>query len=85
MAASRLDWIALAQATALSTYSVLYFYPSHPTLWSLFERYGTNALFTLTLAASVVALLWLCWTRDWRQIAPEERLPGAPVTSEEAV
>jgi hypothetical protein len=85
MAASRLDWIALAQATALSIFSVLYFYPSHPTLWSLFERYGTDVLYTLTLAASVVALLWLCWTRDWRQIAPEERRPGAPVTSEEAV
>src|SRR6201999_3833339 len=49
MAASRLDWIAVAQATGLSIFSVLYFYPSHPTLWSLFERYGTAAPYTLML------------------------------------
>ena len=85
MAASRLDWIALAQATALSISSVLYFYPSRPTLWSLFERYGTNLPFTLMLVASVVALLWLCWTRNWRQIMPEESLPGVPVVPEEGV
>jgi hypothetical protein len=84
MVASRIDWIALAQATALSIASVLYFYPTHPTLWSLLERYGTDVPYTVTLAASAIALLWLCWTRDWRQIAPEERLPGTPVASEEA-
>ena len=79
VAASRLDWIALAQSTALSIYSVLYFYPTHQTLWSLLERYGTDVPFTLTLAACVIALLWLCWTRDWRQFTPEEPLPVAPV------
>ncbi|HTU73137.1 MAG TPA: glycosyltransferase 87 family protein, partial [Trebonia sp.] len=84
-AASRLDWIALAQGTALSVDSVLYFYPSHPSPWSLFERYGTAVPFTLMLVASVVALLWLCWTRDWRQAAAEERLPGPPVAPKEAV
>jgi len=81
MAVSRLDWLAVAHATALTIYSVPYFYPSHPSLWSLFERYGTDVPFTLTLAATGVALLWLCWTRDWRQIAPEKRLPGAPAAS----
>jgi hypothetical protein len=81
MLASRLDWIALAQATALSIDSVLYFYPSHPSLWSLLERYGTDVPYTVTLAASVVALLWLCWTRNWGQIVPDELLPGVPAAS----
>ena len=85
VATSRLDWIALAQATALSIASVLYFYPSRPTLWSLLERYGTDVPYTLVLVGSVVALLWLCWTRNWGQAAPDELVPGAPVALGETV
>lgn len=86
MAASRLDWVVLGQATALSIYSVIYLYPyHHPSLWELFERYGSDVPYTVTLVASVVALLWLCWTRKWGQVAPEERLPSAAVAEEEAV
>jgi len=84
--ASRLDWVVLAQATALSIYSVIYFYPTHhPTLWELFERYGTDVPYTLILVGSVVALLWLCWTRNWGQAAPDELVPGAPVALGETV
>jgi hypothetical protein len=64
----------VAHAAGLTLYSVPYFYPSHPSLWSLFERYGTDVPFTLTLAGTGVALLWLCWTRDWRQITPGESI-----------
>ncbi|HEY2507906.1 MAG TPA: glycosyltransferase 87 family protein [Streptosporangiaceae bacterium] len=81
MAVSRLDWVAVAHVSALTLYSVPYFYPAHPSAWSLVERYGTDVPFTLALAATGVALLWLCWTRDWRQSAPEDPLPGAPVAS----
>ena len=77
MAASRLDWVAAAHAITLSVISVPYFYPaSHPSWWSLSERFGTDAL-VLTLAATGAAMLWLCWTRDWRQqLALEAPLPG---------
>jgi hypothetical protein len=83
MPVSRLDWVALGQATALSVYSVMYLYPSGPRWWSLFERYGTDVPYNMVLVASVVALLWLCWTRDWRQIEPEELLPAAPIAEED--
>jgi hypothetical protein len=85
MVASRLDWIALGQATALSIDSVMYWYPRHPSLWSLFERYGEDVPCNLVLVGSVVALLWLCWTRNWGQIALEQRLPSASIAEEEAV
>jgi len=79
--ASRLDWVVAAHTITLSVISVPYFYPeSHPPWWSLAERYGTDAL-VLTLAVAGAALLWLCWTRDWRQLVLEEPLPGARVIS----
>jgi hypothetical protein len=81
MAASRLDWIMAAHTITLSVISVPYFYPkSHPPWWSLAERYGTDAL-VLTLAVAGFALLWLCWTRDWRQHALQAPLPGARIIS----
>src|SRR5258708_6974064 len=79
--ASRLDWVVAAHTITLSFISVPYFYPGeHPSWWSQTERYGTDAL-VLTLAVAGAALLWLCWTRDWRQIALEAPLPGARVIS----
>jgi hypothetical protein len=85
-AVSRLDWVVLGQATGLSIYSVIYFYPlHHPSLWQLLERFGTDVPYTLVLVGSVAALLWLCWTGNWRQVALEEPLPGTPVAEEEAV
>jgi hypothetical protein len=78
MAASRLDWILAAHTITLSVISVPYFYPeSHPPWWSLAERYGTDAL-VLTLAVAGFALLWLCWTRDWRQLELEAPLRPGP-------
>jgi hypothetical protein len=85
MAASRLDWIAAAHTIALSVISVPYFYPkSHPSWWSLTERF-TDVPVALALAVTAAALLWLCWTGDWRQLALEEPLPGARVVSGRAV
>ena len=79
--ASRLDWVIAAHTITLSFISVPYFYPGeHPSWWSQTERYGTDAL-VFTLAVAGAALLWLCWTRDWRQIALEAPLPGARVIS----
>jgi len=79
--ASRLDWVVAAHTVTLSFISVPYFYPGeHPSWWSQSERYGTDAL-VFTLAVAGAALLWLCWTRDWRQLALEAPLPGARVIS----
>jgi len=81
MATSRLDWIIAAHTITLTIISVPYFYPSsHPSWWSLTERYATDGL-VVTLAATGAALLWLCWTRDWRQHELEAPLPGARVIS----
>jgi hypothetical protein len=80
MLASRLDWVVVAHTIALSVISVPYFYPkSHPSLWSLTERFGTDVPVVLALAATGAALLWLCWTRDWRQLTLEATLPDACV------
>jgi hypothetical protein len=85
MAASRLDWVAAAHTIALSVISVPYFYPkAHPSWWSLTERF-TDVPVALALAAAGAAMLWLCWTRDWRQLAPGAPLPGPPVISGRAV
>jgi hypothetical protein len=82
MAASRLDWVVAAHTIALSVISVPYFYPkSHPSLWSLTERFGTDVPVNLALAATAAATLWLCWTRDWQQCALHAPLPGTPVIS----
>ncbi|HTU73154.1 MAG TPA: glycosyltransferase 87 family protein, partial [Trebonia sp.] len=84
IAASKLDWVVLGQATALSIYSVIYFYPTHhPSLWQLVERYSTDVPYTLGLIGSVAALLWLCLTRNWGQVAPAAPLPVAPVAPED--
>jgi len=86
IAASRLDWVVLGQATALSIYSVIYFYPlHHPSVLQQLERYSSSVPYTLGLVASVAVLLWLCWTRNWGQVAMEERVPGTTVAEEEAV
>jgi hypothetical protein len=78
IAASRLDWIAVAHAIALTVISVPYsFSNSHPPWWSQLERFGTFVP-VLALAAAGAALLWLCWTRDWRQLPLEAPLPGYP-------
>jgi Glycosyltransferase family 87 len=81
MAASRLDWVVAAHTITLTVISVPYFYPaSHPSWWSLSERYVTDGL-VVTLALTGAALLWLCWTSDWRQLALEAPVPGARVIS----
>ena len=80
MAVSRLDWIAAAHTIVLSVISVPYFYPkSHPPWWTLLERFGSDTL-VVVLAPIGAALLWLCWTRDWRQLAPPENLAEPKVT-----
>jgi Glycosyltransferase family 87 len=77
IAASRLDWIAAAHAIALTVISVPYsFSNSHPPWWSQLERFGSFVPVALALAATGAALLWLCWTRDWRQLPLEAPLPG---------
>jgi hypothetical protein len=77
MAASRLDWVAAAHAIALTVISVPYsFSNSHSPWWSQLERFGTFVPVALTLAATGAALLWLCWTRDWRQFTSAAPLPS---------
>jgi hypothetical protein len=78
IAASRLDWIAVAHTIALTVISVPYTFPnSHPPWWSRVEQFGTYAAIA-GLVVTWAALLWLCWTRDWRQLA----LASPPVKDE---
>jgi hypothetical protein len=79
IAASRLDWIAVAHAIALTVISVPYtFANSHPPWWAQVERLGSFVPVALALVATGAALLWLCWTRDWRQLPLEAPLPDYP-------
>ena len=76
IAASRLDWVAAAHAVALTVISVPYtFSDSRPPWWAQLEQLGTYMAVALLLMTAV-ALLWLCWTRDWRQLPLEAPAPG---------
>jgi hypothetical protein len=78
IAASRLDWVAVAHTIALTVISVPYTFPnSHRPWWSRVEQFGTYAAIA-GLVVTWAALLWLCWTTDWRQLA----LASPPVKDE---
>ena len=64
---SRLDWIAIAYATALSVGSVPFFYPSpHVSAYAVIERIFSDATVVPALIVISAALLWLCVTGNWR-------------------
>ena len=71
MAASKLDWITIAHTTVLGIASVPFFYPSlHASLIAVAERIGVDIFVTLGLIAVCVALVWLCFTGNWRLVMP---------------
>ena len=69
MPLSRLDWIAVASASAAAVAALprLYAVPDpHPAWLGLVGR-GINAgIVPLALTVTGAALLWLCYTNDWR-------------------
>ena len=78
--ASRLDWIVLIRAIAGALGGLPSLFPDRSHLSRLAEtvRLGTVAMVPITLTIVGVALLWLCFTGDWRAEAnPETDLAAA--------
>jgi hypothetical protein len=65
---SRLDWIVLARAVALAAGSTPAISPLDPTWLTVIERISCGGSPAVALAAILVALLWLCWTRAWNPV-----------------
>jgi hypothetical protein len=66
MPASRLDWIAIARATALAAASQPFAISQAPAWLATIERISILGSPTLDLTAIVIALLWLCFTKAWK-------------------
>jgi alpha-1,6-mannosyltransferase len=72
---SRLDWIAIMRALALTAASAPYFHP-HTSAWlTTVERIGTAGSPTLILAAVDICLLWLCLKGTWKSSEHEALVP----------
>ena len=82
--ASRLDWIALAfaSASALGEMPVWLFTGLHPAWLSSILRISERGIAPLSLIAVCIALLWLCITNSWRLARSTssivEAIPGDP-------
>jgi hypothetical protein len=69
MPLSRLDWIAIAGASvaAVAALPRLYTVPDlHPAWLGLVERSMNAGIVPLALTMTGAALLWLCYSNDWR-------------------
>jgi hypothetical protein len=74
--ATRLDWIVVARAMALSEASAPYISRLDPGWLTAIERISTLGTPELALAVVDVSLLWLCWTKAWKPEADR----GSPGT-----
>ena len=80
--ASRLDWVAvaLASATALGELPVMFLTGLHPAWLARSALTGDLGIVLLGVTEAGFTLLWLCFTRDWRPGtglgAPVEVVPG---------
>jgi len=63
--ASRLDWIAVASATALAEATAPFLTTLDPTWLITIERISTAGSPTLVMVLIIAALLWLCVTKVW--------------------
>jgi hypothetical protein len=80
--ATRLDWIAVARATALAAISEPYFMRLDPAWLTAIEKSGIVSP-EILLAAAVGALLWFCLTRAWNPVSGQGGLliEAAPATN----
>ena len=76
--ASGLDWIALAFATASAAGAVpfLFFTGLHPAWLARILRISEWGIVPLSITAVGLALLWLCYTNDWRSVLPVSSTSG---------
>jgi hypothetical protein len=65
MQTSRLDWLAVARATALTVASAPFFTSLDPVWLAAIQRVSTAGSPLVVLAAVDVVLLWCCLTRAW--------------------
>ena len=65
MPASRLDWLAVTRATALTVASAPFFTRLDPAWLAAIQRVSTAGSPLLVLAGVDVLLLWCCLTRAW--------------------
>jgi hypothetical protein len=82
MPTSRLDWIVVARAMALSEASAPYISRLDPAWLTAIERISVAGSPVLVLAAVVVALLWLCFRRAWNPATSQGGLLVAAVPAE---
>jgi hypothetical protein len=88
MPPSRLDWIAVAGASVSAwadlprLYSVTQL---HPAWLSEVARSATSGVAPLALTMTSVALLWLCYTNDWRSSEDPDGLASRRGRHEEKV
>jgi hypothetical protein len=85
--ASRLDWIVVADATAVAAGGLprlLNVTALHPAWLSETARIGYSGIVPIVLAAAGVALLWLCFTNKWGatvgRCGPPSTLPERGLT-----
>jgi hypothetical protein len=70
--ASRLDWVIVVRgvAGAVGGLPRLFYSAVHPGWLSAAIRISSAGIPPLVLVSSGVALLWLCWTGNWKLIEP---------------
>lgn len=74
MPASRLDWIVVARAAALSVASAPFFTSLDPTWLTVIERISIAGSPSLAVAVIDAILLWFCFTRAWNSAGSQDGL-----------
>jgi hypothetical protein len=86
--ASRLDWVAvaLASATAMGELPVVFLTGLDPAWLAKSALTGELGIVLLCVTEAGFTLLWLCFTRDWRPVtdlgAPVQVVPGGFASSD---
>jgi hypothetical protein len=85
MPATRLDWIVVGRAAALTAASQPFLTSSSPNWLAVIGRISVGGSPTLSLAGIVLVLLWLCATRAWNPVISQTGPPiegiGAELSS----
>ena len=81
MPASRLDWIVVARAAALSVASAPFFSKLDPLWLTVTERISIAGSPSLVVATADAILLWFCFTRKWNCATSEDDLRTGHVSA----
>lgn len=74
MPTSRLDWIVVARAAALSVASAPFFTSLAPTWLTVVERISVAGSPSLAVAMADTILLWFCFTGSWNSVGDQDGL-----------